>query len=50
MLRIKPKDRTFETKAEIERFIRKQLLKADSFTGIQCSGNSYDYEACDYLA
>ena len=25
-------------------------MKVDKISGIQCSGNSYDYEACNYLA
>ena len=54
ILRIKQKQRKFDTKEELEKFLTKQLAKIGTFTGIQCSqkeeGNSYGYEPCVYLA
>ena len=50
VFRIQPKERRFETREDMEKFLQKRLAEIDTFTGIRCKGNSYDYSACEYIA
>ena len=47
---IRPKNKHFNARKHLEKFLRKALEKVDKFSGIQCTGNSYDVSSCEYIA
>lgn len=49
IFKIREKKKFFNQRKHLEKFVRKQLDKIDSFNAIECSGNSYDTTACSYI-
>ena len=47
-LQIRPKQKFFNSKKQLEKFIRK--VDKEDFVRFECSGNSYDPTSCEYIA
>lgn len=50
LLRIAEKKKLFNSRKQLEKFLKRTLGKVSSFDRIDCSGNSYDLTSCEYIA
>ena len=50
LLQIRPKSKFFNSRKQLEKFLKKSLSKIESFDQIACSNNSYDLTSCGYIA
>ena len=50
MLSITKKQKYFNSKKQLVKFMRKSLEKVQDFNQIDTSGNSYDLSSCEYIA
>jgi len=50
MLKISDRSKFFNGKKKLRKFLKRNLAKFDDFTSIECFGNSYDLEACEFIA
>ena len=48
--KISDRQRFINGRSALEKFARRNLRKVDTFDRVECFGNSYDKEACDYIA